>query len=157
MLQAKRSSLLGHDYEISRDDQPFTRLELKRHSARFSVDRAEYQVKGHRFRRTYELLAADGSVVASTGRVSRTWTLEAAGRAVRFERPSPLSRETSMLGEDGQPAGSIRRQGAADSGATADLPGLEPRLELFALAVVLMRQRSKRTAAGARGAALSGG
>ncbi|MEC3981822.1 hypothetical protein [Amycolatopsis sp. H20-H5] len=159
MLQAKRTSLLAKEYELTRDDRALTTFSVKRGriGAQFTLDGADYRIRSHRFSGVYELLGADGSVLATTDRVSRRWSMHVSGRAWHFRRTAIASRDYSMIGEQGERTGSIRRTGHGSSGVAADLPGLELNLQVFALAVVLLRWRRKRAAVAVRGAALAGG
>ncbi|SEP52582.1 hypothetical protein [Amycolatopsis saalfeldensis] len=155
MLEVKRAKLLGHQYEVTKDGQQLPELVLKRGriEAEFSLDGTGYRVRRHRFSGVYELLAENDEVLASTDRVRRQWSLHAAGGDIQFRAASLTGREYSMLAPGGGTAGTIRREGMAGAGATADLPGLATEIQVFAVAAVLLSWRRKRTAAAARGAA----
>ena len=157
MLHAKRLHPASQQYELTEDGRALTTLALSRGriGARFTLHGAEHRVRRHRFSGVHELLAADGTVVAATDRVRRSWTMTCSGRAFPFRQTAVAGRECTMLGAGGEPVGAIRHTGAR--GMTADLPQLEPALQVFALAVVLLRRRRKRAAASARPAALAGG
>jgi hypothetical protein len=148
MLQAKRTKLPAQEYELTQDGRALTAFSLKRGriGARFDLDGAGYRIRSHRFSGVYELLDDDGSVVAATDRVSRRWSLHVSGRAWHFRRTAMAGREFSMIGERGERSGSVRRTGVGNSGAAADLPGVELNLQIFVLIVVLLRWRRKRAA-----------
>ncbi|MEW1659073.1 hypothetical protein [Streptomyces sp. NPDC093707] len=62
-----------------------------------------------------------------------------------------------MIGDDGAPAGTIRHSGHVHCEATADLPGLDLVLQVFALVVVLLRRRRRQAAAAVRPVSLPSG
>ncbi|GHJ01983.1 hypothetical protein TPA0906_38480 [Streptomyces olivaceus] len=159
MLHAKRSNPPSQKYELTEDGRALTTFSLGRGrtGTRFTLHGVDHLVRSHRFSGVYELLDADGTVVATTDRVRRSWSMTCSGRVVTFRRTAAADREYTMLGGDGEPVGTIRRTGHIRSEATADLPGLEPALQVFVLVVVLLRRRRKRGAAGVRSAFLPGG
>ncbi|MEU6479717.1 hypothetical protein ABZ858_23025 [Streptomyces sp. NPDC047017] len=159
MLHAKRIHLPSQEYELTEDGRALTTFSLRggRIGARFTLHGVDYLVRTHRFSGVYELLDADGTAVAATDRVSRSWNLTSSGRLVPFRQTAAAGREYTMLGDTGEPAGTIRRTGHLHTEATADLPGLELLLQVFALVAVLLRRRRKRAAAAVRTASLSGG
>lgn len=159
MLHAKRIRLPSQTYELTEDGRALTTFLLRggRVGARFTLHGVEYRVRTHRFSGVHELLDAGGTVVATTDRVRRSWHMTCAERVVPFRRTAAADREYTMLGQDGEPAGTIRRTGHVRTEATADLPGLELALQVFALVVVLLRRRRKRAAAAVRSASLAGG
>lgn len=156
MLQAKRNHLLSQEYELTEDGRALTTFSLRkgRIGARFALGGVDYQVRTHRLSGVYELLDGDGAAVAATNRVRRNWEMTCSGRAAPFRQTAAAGREYTMIGDSGEPAGTIRRVGRGHSEATADLPGLELVLQVFALVVVLLRTRA---AAVARSVSLSGG
>ncbi|MFG3101573.1 hypothetical protein ACGFZL_13775 [Streptomyces sp. NPDC048182] len=159
MLHAKRSRPASQEYEFTEDGRTLTTISLRRGrvGARFTLRGDEYHVRTHRFSGVYELFDAGGTVVASTDRVRRSWNLTCAERVVPFRRTAATDREYTMLGQDGEPAGTIRRTGHVRAEATADLPGLDLVLQVFALVVVLLRRRRKRAAAAVRSTSALGG
>ncbi|CAL9643736.1 MULTISPECIES: hypothetical protein [Streptomyces] len=159
MLHAKRIGLPAQEYEIVEDGRALTTFSLRRGrvGARFTLHGADHLVRTHRFSGVYELLDADGTAVATTDRVSRSWNLTSSGRIVPFRQTAAAGREYTMLGDTGEPVGTIRRTGHLRTEATADLPGLDPLLQVFALVVVLLRRRRKRAAAAVRSGSLAGG
>ncbi|MBP0458894.1 hypothetical protein [Streptomyces montanisoli] len=159
MLQAKRTKLANQEYELTEDGRALTTFSLPRGriGARFTLNGVDYLVRTHRFSGVYELLDGEGNAVAATDRVRRDWHMTCSGRTVPFRRTAAAGREHTMIGDDGEPAGTIHCSGHVHSEATADLPGLELVLQVFALVVVLLRRRRKRAAAGVRGASLAGG
>ncbi|MFE7115898.1 hypothetical protein ACFU99_10820 [Streptomyces sp. NPDC057654] len=158
MLHAKRVHPPSQEYEFTEDGRALTTFPLGRGGTgtRFTLHGAGYLVRAHRFSGVHELLDADGTAIATTDRVRRDWTMTCSGRVIAFRRTASADREHTMIGDDGEPAGTIRRTGHVRSEATADLPGLELELQVFALVVVLLRRRRKRTAAAVRSASLGG-
>ncbi|WP_328315574.1 hypothetical protein [Streptomyces sp. NBC_00388] len=159
MLHAKRIHLPSQEYELTEDGRALTTFSLHRGGvgAQFTLRGVDYIVRTHRFSGVYELLGAGGTVVATTGRVRRSWNMTCSERVVSFRQTAAADREYTMMSDDGEPAGTIRRTGHVHSEATADLPGLELVLQVFALVVVLLRRRHKRTAAAVRSTSLAGG
>ncbi|WP_328379550.1 hypothetical protein OG372_32660 [Streptomyces sp. NBC_01020] len=159
MLHAKRIHLPSQEFELTEDGRALTAFSLSRGSigARFTLRGAGYLVRTHRFSGVYELLDSDGTVVATTDRVRRSWNMTCSGRVIPFRQTAAASREYTMTGDDGRPAGTIRHTGHVHSETTADLPGVELVLQVFALVVVLLRRRRKRAAAAVRSTSLAGG
>ncbi|MFE2374026.1 hypothetical protein [Streptomyces sp. NPDC059398] len=158
MLHAKRIHLPTQEYELTEDGRALTTFSLHRGrtGARFTLHGSDYSVRTHRFSGAFELLDAGGSVVATTDRVSRSWSITCRERVVPFRRTAVADREHTMIGDDGEPAGTIRRTGHVHSETTADLPGLDLVLQVFAVVVVLLRRRRKRTAAAVRATSAGG-
>lgn len=159
MLHAKRIHLPGQEYELTEDGRALTTFSLRRGriGARFTLHGDDYHVRTHRFSGVYELLDSAGNVVAATDRVRRSWNMTCSERVVPFRRTAAADREYTMLGNDGEPAGTIRRTGHVRSEATVDLSGLDPVFQVFALVVVLLRRRRKRAAAAVRSTSAMGG
>ncbi|UNT00286.1 hypothetical protein MMF93_30350 [Streptomyces tubbatahanensis] len=164
MLHAKRIHLPSQEYELAEDGRALTTFSLRRGriGARFTLGGVDYLVRTHRFSGVYELLDADAGgeedgVIATTDRVRRSWHLTCSGRTVPFRRSAAADREFTMIGDDGEPAGTIRRTGHVRSEVTADLPSLELVLQVFVVVVVLLRRRRKRAAAAVRSSSLAGG
>ncbi|WP_328606596.1 hypothetical protein OG943_42905 [Amycolatopsis sp. NBC_00345] len=153
MLRVKRANLPGHRYEVTQDGRQLPELALRRGS----IDGTGYRVRKHRFSGVYDLLAENDEVLASTDRVRRRLSPHLTGRDVQFRQSAFAGREYSMLGPAGDATGTIRRDGMAGAGASADLPGLSTELQLFAVVAVLLSWRRRRTAATARGGAAAGG
>lgn len=119
---------------------------------RFDLDGASYRIRPRSFRRSYDLVAEDLSPVASAeGARRRRWTVRAPGQIHRFHRNPIVERGESLLGDAGGPAGSIARSGRSTVGA--DLPGVDTRVQVFAIAVALVRWRRRRRTAAVLGAA----
>ncbi|MYR61997.1 hypothetical protein GTY54_39295 [Streptomyces sp. SID625] len=159
MLHAKRIHVPAQQYELTEDGRALTTFSLRggRIGARFTLRGTGYLVRVHRFSGGHELLDADGAAVATTDRVRRDWNLMSSGQIVPFRQTAAAGREHTMLDGNGEPVGTIRRTGHLHTEVTADLPGLDPLLQVFALVVVLLRGRRKRAAAAVRSASLSGG
>ncbi|WP_116200589.1 hypothetical protein [Amycolatopsis circi] len=131
MLHLKKSGLTK--YEITRDGRPLTVVE-GRSGGQFQLDGTGYRIR-RRFR-TYQLLAADGSVLASTHRPgTRTWSVERGRSELRFRRTG--RRDHAQVDESGNTIGTV-------SAGTADLSGVEPELQVFVLAALAMRARRRR-------------
>ncbi|WP_405989968.1 hypothetical protein [Streptomyces sp. NBC_00986] len=161
MLHARRIHPPSQEYELTEDDgrAPTTfSLHRGRVGTRFTLRGVDYLVRTHRLSGVYELLDADGTPVATTDRVCRSRHMTCSERVIPFQRTAMAGREYTMIGgDDGEPAGTIRRTGTVHSEATADLPGVALVPQVFALVVLLLRARRKRTAAAARPASLAGG
>ncbi|MFG2226209.1 hypothetical protein [Streptomyces sp. NPDC048644] len=159
MLHAKRIHLPAQEYELTEDGRALTTFSLRTGhiGARFTLRGVDYVVRTHRFSGVHELLDSDGTAVATTDRVRRSWNMTCSGQVIPFRQTTAADREHTMIGDDGEPAGTIRRTGHVRSEATADLPGLELVLQVFALVVVLLRRRRKRAATAVRPASLAGG
>ncbi|MFI7100822.1 hypothetical protein ACIBK8_15805 [Streptomyces sp. NPDC050161] len=159
MLHAKRIQLPAQEYELTEDGRALTTFSLRRGhiGARFTLRGVDYVVRTHRFSGDHELLDSDGTAVATTDRVRRSWNMTCSGQVIPFRQTAAADREHTMIGDDDEPVGTIRRTGHVHSEVTADLPGLELVLQVFALVVVLLRRRRKRAAAAVRPASLAGG
>lgn len=152
MLTATKTSSLGHEYTVTRDDSELGTFSLRK--GRIVVDGVEYRIRRRRFSGVHELLAADGTALATTGRIRRSWTLHVSGRDFEFRRTATADRGYTMAGGHGATAGTVGRNGSA---AFVDVPGLKAEVQVFVLVVVLLRRRRKRAAAAVRGSASSGG
>ncbi|MFD2472291.1 hypothetical protein [Amycolatopsis silviterrae] len=129
MLHAKKTGLASKRYEITRDGQPLTVVEA-RSGGKFQLDGAGYRLG------TRQLLAADGSVIASAHRPGRReWSVESGGEVLRFRRTG--RRDHARVDEAGNTIGTL-------SARVADLPGVAPELQVFALALLVMRARRRR-------------
>ncbi|MGW4398243.1 hypothetical protein ACWEHA_23385 [Amycolatopsis nivea] len=131
MLQIKKSGFTN--YEITSDGRLLTVIE-GRSGGQFRLDGASYRIR--RRLRSYQLLAADGSVLASTHRPGRrTWSVESGGSELRFRRTG--RRAHAQLDEAGNTVGTV-------AAGTADLSGVKPELQVFVLAALAMRSRRRR-------------
>ncbi|MGH8877805.1 MAG: hypothetical protein ACRD0P_10745, partial [Stackebrandtia sp.] len=147
MLHAKRTKKLSRKYELTEDGSVVTTFSLRGGGtgAQFTLRGIDYRVRIHRFSGVYELLDGAGSTVASTDRVGRDWNLTCSGRVVAFHQAAMMGRKYTMIDDNGAPAGAIRR--ITRSETTADLPGLDLLVQVFALVVVVLRRRRKQAAA----------
>ncbi|WP_020659473.1 hypothetical protein [Amycolatopsis benzoatilytica] len=151
MLHAKKSGLASRRYEITSDGKPLTVVEA-RSGGRFELDGATYQLR-RPLGRAYQLLSADGSVLATAARPGdRTWSVESGGEHLRFERAALRGRDHTQVDAAGNAIGSIA---VGHSGIDADLAGTDLRLQVFAIAALAMRLRRRRSAIAA--GAVSGG
>ena len=126
-------------YELTVDGRPLTTFDraLWRNGGWFTLDGRRYELRSNIWGSTYELLADDGTPVASAQRVGRKdWTLQEGNATHQFHRRS-VWRPEEELHVGGQRVGAIRRTSVWSGGAQADLPGLSPAVAVFALAVVL--------------------
>ncbi|MFE3171833.1 hypothetical protein ACFXPA_43695 [Amycolatopsis sp. NPDC059090] len=127
MLRIAKSGL--SKYQITSDGRPLTVVE-GRSGGQFQLDGTSYRIR--RRLGMYQLLAADGSVLASTRRPgARSWSVESGNEVLRFRRTG--RRDHARVDE----AGSV-------SVSAADLPGVEPELQVFVLAALAMRTRRRR-------------
>lgn len=127
MLHIEKSGLAK--YAITRDGQLVTVVE-GRSGGQFRLDGTSYRIR--RRLGTYQLLAADGSIVASVHRPgTRRWSVESGSEVLRFRRTA--RHDHALIDEAG-----------AVSANAADLPGVEPRLQVFVLATLAMRTRRRR-------------
>lgn len=127
MLHIDKSGLTK--YEITSDNRPLTVVE-GRSGGQFRLDGTGYRIR--RRLGTYQLLAADGSVLASTRRPgARNWSVESGSEVLRFRRTG--RRDHARVDE----AGTV-------SASSADLPGVAPELQVFVLAALAMRTRRRR-------------
>jgi hypothetical protein len=140
VLRASRAGVLSTRYEITRDDAPLCTWTPSAFlgGGSFVLDRRRYDVaRGGWTGRRYRLLDDSGALVALADGVGRSyWTVEAGGVTHRFERPS-LFRRDQVLVRDGEQVGAVRRTGAWSGEAEADLPGLEPPVQVFVVVSLL--------------------
>ncbi|MBB1152039.1 MULTISPECIES: hypothetical protein [Amycolatopsis] len=131
MLRIEKSGLTR--YEITSDGRLLTVVE-GRSGGQFRLDGTSYRIR-RRFR-TYQLLTADGSVLASTHRPgTRTWSVESGGSELRFRRTG--RRDHAQVDEAGNTVGTV-------AAGTADLSGVKPALQVFVLTALAMRSRRRR-------------
>lgn len=153
MLTAQKTSAFKREYEIEIDGRVVTtfRPSWWRSGGTFVVEGHEYTVRQNFWGVTYGMAMADGTVVASADRVGRKrWTVDAEGRTHHFRRASMWTGEQAMV--DGErEIGSIRKLGMFRSGAVADLPALDPALQVFVVAVVLTMWDNQASAAASAG------
>ena len=133
-------------YEIVSGDVPVTTVSARtaQHGGELDVGGEAYQLDGSAFGRNYSLRAADGRTVASAERDGlRSWRVVAGEREYRLARAGFGSRNLELVeGDNG--IGRIHR---VARGAEAELPGLEPPVEVFVLVIALaMWQRRRRAA-----------
>ncbi len=155
MLTAHRPSVWSKDYEIEIDGRAVTtfRPSWWRTGGTFDVEGHEYTIRQNFWGVKYGMAMADGTVVAGADRVGRkNWTVEAEGRMIHFRRTSMWTGEQAMIDGD-RVVGQIRRTSWWRGGATADLPDLDPALQVFVVAVVVTMWDNQASAA----AASSGG
>jgi hypothetical protein len=142
MLHARREGAFKHSYDITGDDGTLITTwnpSTWRSKGEFVLDGTSYAVRSSGWaQQRVELLDRSGRQIADADRVGRKqWTISTDQGELTFRRAS-VWRGDQVLEVGGEPAGSIRRLGFWRTTAEADLPGLPPPVEVFALVVVLM-------------------
>jgi len=140
MLHAKKSGPVSRRYEITRDGTPLTVVEA-RSGGEFRLDRATYRIR-RPLGKPYQLLSADGTVLATAARPgSRMWSVRSGGAELLFRRSSLGGREHVQVDAAGNAIGTIAaRAGTVD----AELAGASLELQVFTIAALSMRQRRRR-------------
>ena len=149
MLTARKTGAFSREYRIEADDRFVTTFLASwwRTGGTFTVEGHEYTVRQNFWGAKYGMAMADGTVVATADRVGRKhWTVDAEGRTLRFRRTSMWSGEQAMVDGDRE-VGSIRKLSWWKGGAVADLPELDPALQVFVVAVVLTMWDNQASAA----------
>ncbi|WP_033338514.1 LURP-one-related/scramblase family protein [Catenuloplanes japonicus] len=156
MLTAKKASFWRDRYEISADGGVVATWSgsFWRQGGDFALGGRGYRVRSSVWGRSFHMTDADGRTVAEASKVGRKrWTVEADGRVYQFRRTSFWSGDQELHDDAGR-RGVIRRTGFWRTGVEADLPGLEPALQVFVLGVVItMWNAEQAAAAGASGGA----
>ena len=149
--------MVSHKYELTEDGRAVTTVALRGAGTgtRFTLSGVDYQVRVHKISGVSELVDGAGSIVASTDRVNREWNLTSSGRVVVFRQTAMMAREYTMIGDNGAPAGTIRRIGRGET--TAELPGLDLLVQVFALVVVMLRRRRKQVGVAVRSSGIAHG
>lgn len=157
MLTAERTDVQLGQYTITQESRMLTTITLERRGSggRFDLDGASYRIRPQSLRRSYDLVGDGQSLVATAEGVRRRlWTVQADEQIYRFRRNSIRARGESLLDSADRPLGSIIRSGRWKVGAVGDLSGVDTRVQIFAIAVALVRWRQRqRTAAAVLGAA----
>lgn len=151
MLTASRSGVFSREYEFDIDGQVVTsfRTSWWGNGGTFSVEGHEYTVKSNAWGAKFGMAMADGTVVARAEKVGRkNWTVDAEGRTLHFRRTSMWTAEQALMDGDRE-VGSIRKLSMWKSGAKAELPGLDPALQVFVVAVVITHWEASAAAAAA--------
>jgi hypothetical protein len=151
MLHARREGAFKHTYDITGADGTLITTwnpSTWRSKGEFTLDGTQYAVHATGWtQQRAELVDGSGRQVAVADRVGRKhWTISTDRGEFTFRRPS-VWRGDQVLEVDGEQVGSIRRLGFWRTTAEADLPGLPPPVEVFALVVVLMLWERNDTAA----------
>jgi hypothetical protein len=150
MLQATRRGVFRHSYDIAYEGRPIATLAgARREGYTFELDGQAFQVtrKGYK---GFSFTGSQAGEVARADRVNgRTWTLHSMYGPLELVRTS-FWKETWELRRNGQPAGTLRKDGAFKRTFTADLPeDLPLPLRLFILCVVeTLWERSRHAASG---------
>jgi hypothetical protein len=136
MLYARRRGLRHTRYTITRDRQRLTVWTplVKGEGGRFELDGVDYEVDTGGPAEYAVLSVAGGPPVAVAEGVGRTqWSVRVAYRRYSFERAQlPWTQE--LLAANGRPVGFVRRAGRR---VEAQLPGVDPPVAVFVLAVVI--------------------
>ncbi len=149
MLTARKTGAFSREYRIEADDRLVTtfRPSWWRSGGTFTVEGHEYTIRQNFWGVRYGMAMADGTVVATADRVGRKlWSVDAEGRTLHFRRISIWSGDQAMVDGDRE-VGSIRRLSWWRGGALADLPELDPALQVFVVAVVLTMWDNQANAA----------
>jgi hypothetical protein len=149
MLTAQKSSAFGREYHIEADGRPVTSFKPSwwQTGGTFTVEGHEYTIRQNFWGVRYGMAMPDGTVVATADRVGRKhWTVDAQGRTLHFRRTSIWTGDQVMVDGDRE-IGSIRRISWWKGGAEADLPDLDPALQVFVVAVVLTMWDNEASAA----------
>ncbi len=139
MLQARKPSWWTNSYDILADDKLITRWNRSTWSGggTFELQERTYTIRSNGWGTKYTMITGTDRVVASAERVGRkNWTVQAGGHTYEFKRTSMWRQEESLI-RQGRPVGVIKRTSTWRSDATADLPDLDPAVQVFVLAVVL--------------------
>lgn len=146
MIHVDRTERLPDRYALRREQRLLGSVTLgpRMSGGTFQVDGIAYEVRADTVRGSYDLLAADGSVLATAERVHRRhWSVRTADGTSPFRRGG-LARAESLTDADGHELGRITRSGRRSAGAVVDLPGLDVTVQAFALTLALMRRRRRR-------------
>lgn len=138
MLEAKRSGVFKSRWEISSDGRPLAVWEpaVWRNGGTVQCAGMRYEVRVNFWGNRYTLVREGGAVVATADRVGRKrWTVQADGKTYEFERGSVFG-EKEWLVTDGAKTGWIKRTSMWRYHLAAELPGLPPLTQAFAIIVV---------------------
>lgn len=152
MLTARKTGAFSREYRIESDDGRVAtafRSNWWDTGGTFVVEGHEYTIRRNFWGVKYGMAMADGTVVASADRVGRKhWTVDAEGRTLHFRRASMWSGDQLMVDGDRE-IGSVRSTSWWRNEAEADLPDLDPALQVFVVAVVLTMWSNQANAAAA--------
>jgi hypothetical protein len=151
VLTARSRGIWGREYDIEVDGTPVTsfRSSWWGNGGTFTVEGHEYTVKSNAWGAKFGMAMADGTVVARAEKVGRkNWSVDAEGRTLQFRRTSMWSAEQALMDGDRE-VGSIRKRSMWRNDAVADLPGLDPALQIFVVAVVVTHWEQSSAAAAA--------
>lgn len=158
-VRARKTGFWRSSYEISADDRSVTTFDTAtwRGGGTFHLGGRDYRVtaRGGRFELhddTRGTTGDDTGPLAVAERVGRRdWTVTAGATTYRFRRVSAWRGDQALLGPDGRTVGEVRRASMWTGGAVAELPGLDPGLQVFVVAVVLRMWDAQAAAAAAGG------
>jgi hypothetical protein len=139
MLEATRSGVLAHRYEIRVDGTPVAEW-----NPRFWRGGGEIVLAGQRYRvdattwtNRFTMTDASGTTVATAEKAGRkNWTVVADGKPHRFRRASIWgNRQNLMIGDNA--VGSIRKTGLLGTRVEAELPTLSLPAQVFVVGVMV--------------------
>ncbi|GIH02100.1 hypothetical protein Rhe02_01670 [Rhizocola hellebori] len=139
MLHARKPSWWTNSYDIMAGNQLITRWNrsLWRNGGTFALDGHSYTIRANAWGSKYTMTLGTDRVIAAAERVGRkNWTVQAGGHTYAFQRTSMWRQEEALV-TGGRVTGVIRRVSTWRTDAVADLPQLEPAVQVFVLAVVL--------------------
>jgi hypothetical protein len=139
MLQARKPRWWSNSYDILSGNQLITRWSRStwRSGGTFELEGRTYTIRANAWGSKYTMTTGTDRVVASADRMGRKkWTVQAHGHTYEFQRTSVWRQEQALL-KQGRAVGVIKRTSSWSSDAIADLPDLDPAVQVFALAIVL--------------------
>lgn len=151
MITAQKISAWKREYRIESGGRTVTTFTPTwwQTGGTFAVEGHEYTIRHNFWGVRYGMAMADGTVVATADRVGRkNWTVEAEGRTLHFRRVSFWTGEQALVDGDRE-IGRIRQLSWWRGGAEADLPDLDPALQVFIVAVILTMWANEASAAAA--------
>jgi hypothetical protein len=151
MLHARKPNWWTNSYDIMADHQLITRWNrsMWRNGGTFELQGRTYTIRANAWGTKYTMITGSDRVVASAERVGRkNWTVQAGGHTYEFQRTSVWRQEQALL-KAGRPTGVIKRTSMWRSDAVAELPELDPAVQVFVFAVVLTMWDNAAAAAAA--------
>lgn len=139
MLQARKPSWWTNSYDISADGRLITRWNRStwRSGGSFDLGGRTFTIRSNGWGTRYTMMTESNQVVASAERVGRkNWKVQAGGHVYEFQRTSMWRQEQALI-RQGLVTGVIKRTSSWRGDAIADLPELDPAVQVFVFAVVL--------------------
>ena len=114
----------------------------------FELEGRTYTIRSNGWGTKYTMTTGSDRVVASAERVGRKhWNVQAGGHTYEFQRTSMWTQEQALL-RGGRPTGTVKRTSFWKGDAIADLPDLDPAVQVFVFAVMLTTWDNAHAAAG---------